>query len=144
MSFDDQTYNQNPNSGETADAYAQAGSGELQPAPATAETPVAAVVEVAKKKTKDEILAEFEAQARKVREKRSKFLSQQASQERKLATRQAVIIGAWLRANPSEALTWSQVAARLARPQDREAFGLEPIPETPAELAAGSRISGRR
>jgi hypothetical protein len=45
------------------------------------------------------------------------------AQERALRTRQAVIVGGWLRAH--EPHTFNRVVSALVRPQDRMAFGLD-------------------
>ena len=105
------------------------------PHPGASDTPAAEAVKTKKTKTKAAILAELEAQVRKIREKRSKLLSQEKNDKRKMETKQAIIVGSWIRANSKQ--HWDQVVARLTRDQDREAVGLDPLPATPADSTTG-------
>jgi len=51
------------------------------------------------------------------------------AQDRKLRSRQAVIVGGWLRAH--EPATFQRVVDALTRPQDRAAFGLDGLAVQP-------------
>ena len=81
------------------------------------------------------MLNDLDAKARRIRERRSKVIGQNKSDDQKLMTKQAIAVRAWLRTNRPE--DWNEIVSGLTRTQDRKAFGFDPLSATPADPAAG-------
>lgn len=81
---------------------------------------------MAARKSPGERLAEINRRLTELASQRRAIEAETASAERRLRTRRAVIVGGWLIANEPE--TVSRIVQGLTRPQDRAAFGLEPLP----------------
>lgn len=73
-----------------------------------------------------------------LKNERSQLLAKQCDAERKLNTRQAIIIGKWLMARKPELVT--AIAKVLERRQDRAAFNLPPKAETVPQISVNSHV----
>ena len=70
---------------------------------------------------------------------RAAKVAKESSEERRIRTRRAAILGGWLLANDPDQV--ELIKGKLVRDQDRKAFGLEPFRqrETPAHPPAAPR-----
>lgn len=85
-------------------------------------------------------IADIEKEIAQLQARRAQLVAKETQEERKARTRQAAILGGWLLANDSEYV--ERIKTKLTRPQDRKAFGLEPIePTTSPGGAGGSKPS---
>lgn len=73
-----------------------------------------------------------------LKNRRSQLLAKQCDAERKLNTRQAIIIGKWLMVRKPELVT--AIAKVLERRQDRAAFNLPPKAETVPQISVNSHV----
>lgn len=68
-------------------------------------------------------VSELDAEIEKLKARKAKLVARETSEQRKVRTRQAAILGGWLMAREPAAV--ERIKALLTRPQDRAAFGLE-------------------
>ena len=73
-----------------------------------------------------------------LKNERSQLLAKQCDAERKLNTRQAIIIGKWLMARKPELVT--AISKVLERAQDRAAFDLPPKTEKATVVSGGTHV----
>ena len=129
MSSNDQMKSQEP--AETG----QASAGETPAQLAEAATTKSSTSKAAPRRSREQVLNDLDAKARRIRERRSKVIGKNKSDDQKLMTKQAIAVGAWLRTNRPE--DWNEIVSGLTRTQDRKAFGFDPLSATPADPAAG-------
>ncbi len=79
-------------------------------------------------------LAEIERQLVDLQREKRELDSRRIAADRAARTRRCVIVGTWLEVN--EPATFQRVVDALVRPQDRAAFGLEPLPDVASEPKA--------
>ncbi|MBV7427231.1 MULTISPECIES: hypothetical protein [unclassified Acidovorax] len=73
-----------------------------------------------------------------LKNERSQLLAKQCDEERKLNTRQAIIIGKWLMVRKPELVT--AIANVLERKQDRAAFNLPPKAEKVPQISGSTHV----
>lgn len=76
-------------------------------------------------------LAEIEAKIEQLKARKQAIQARESQRERKARARQAIILGAWVQANRPDVVEACKAA--LTRPQDRAAFGLEPLASGPRD-----------
>lgn len=68
-------------------------------------------------------IEELDAQIAQLKARKQKLVARESAEARRIRTRQAAILGAWLMANDQAQV--ERIKAALVRPQDRAAFGLQ-------------------
>ena len=113
----------------------QASAGEMPAQFAKAATAKPSTLKATPRKSRKQVINDLDAKARRIRERRSQLIGQNKSDDKKLMTKQAIVVGSWLCANRPE--DWNEIVSGLTRTQDRKAFGFDPLSATPADPAAG-------
>ena len=67
-------------------------------------------------------IAAIDKQLEMLKSRRSQLVARASVEERRLRTRQAIILGTWLMTNHPDLV--DEIKKQLERPQDRKAFGL--------------------
>jgi hypothetical protein len=80
----------------------------------------------------------IDLQMQQLKNERSQLLARKCDKERKLNTRQAIIIGKWLMTRKPELVT--AIAKVLERKQDRAAFGLAPKAEKVPQISGSTHV----
>ena len=70
-----------------------------------------------------ERIAAIDRQLEMLKSRRSQLVARATVEQRRLRTRQAIILGTWLMANHPDLV--DDIKKQLDRPQDRKAFGLD-------------------
>lgn len=83
-------------------------------------------------------IAELDKKLEQLKARKAQLLARESTTQRRLRTRQAIILGGWLLANRPEIV--EEVKAHLVRPQDLSAFG-KVVPKLDIDLG-DVRVSG--
>ena len=83
-------------------------------------------------------IAELDKKLEQLKARKAQLLVRESTTQRRLRTRQAIILGGWLLANRPEIV--EEVKAQLMRPQDLSAFG-KVVPNLDIDLG-DVRVSG--
>ena len=83
-------------------------------------------------------IAELDKKLEQLKARKAQLLVRESTTQRRLRTRQAIILGGWLLANRPEIV--EEVKAQLVRPQDLSAFG-KVVPNLDIDLG-DVRVSG--